>query len=241
MRAFPSTSFRLVSDPIPESQGSVEITGIPKGRLVVASDAQKFQAHIRIYEVAPRNLGGGWTLISRCINGFRTNTPDSVHHILVEGSAISHFLAPGSRIGVEITALDMLEDSAANVIPYLLPANSYVLTSSGDPSYIEFGGPTVGVVEERKPDLPAAFTLEQNYPNPFNPSTVIRYRHSASGGVKLVVYDMLGREVRRLVDEYEPSGSHDVQFDASGLASGVYLYRLTAGTQSTVRRMVLVR
>ena len=219
----------------------VEITGIPTGRLVVASDAQKFQAHVRIYEVAPEILGGGWTLISKCINGFRTNTPDSVHHISIEGSAISHFLAPGSRIGVELTALDMLEDSAANVIPYLLPANSYVLTSASDPSYIEFGGPLVGVEEERAPAAPTVLALEQNFPNPFNPSTVIRYRLSAAGDVNLVVYDMLGREVRRLVDEYEPAGSYDVQFDASGLASGVYLYRLTAGTQSTVRRMVLMR
>lgn len=97
-------------------------------------------------------------------------------------------------------------------------------------------------------ELPIEFALGQNYPNPFNPSTSIGYTlagngHEAIGTrwVKLVVYDMLGREVAVLVNERKAPGSYEVKFDASNLASGVYLYRLTAGQYVECRKMVLMR
>jgi GH35 family endo-1,4-beta-xylanase len=90
-------------------------------------------------------------------------------------------------------------------------------------------------------DMPAAFALSQNYPNPFNPATVIRYQSPVASRVRLVVYDMLGREVTVLVDDQKAPGSFEVTFDASGLASGVYMYRLIAGDLVQTRRMVLIR
>ena len=77
--------------------------------------------------------------------------------------------------------------------------------------------------------LPAAVGLEQNYPNPFNPSTTIKYALPQSAMVRLSVYDMLGREVSVLVNERRDAGVHEVKFDGSNLASGVYFYRLKAG------------
>ena len=96
---------------------------------------------------------------------------------------------------------------------------------------------------------PLGFALLQNYPNPFNPTTVIRYQlpapggveGSGVGGVRLVVYDILGRELAVLVNEKKAPGSYEVRFDGSGLASGVYVYRLTAGNYAESRRMVLVK
>ena len=95
---------------------------------------------------------------------------------------------------------------------------------------------------------PTTFGLLQNYPNPFNPSTTIRYtigvvsgQLPVAGRIRLVVYDMLGRVVKVLVDEEKQPGSYEVKFDASGLASGVYVYRLTAGGYSESRVMVLAR
>jgi len=88
---------------------------------------------------------------------------------------------------------------------------------------------------------PVAFVLFQNYPNPFNPATVLSYHLPTAADVKLAVYDLLGREVRRLVNEVQPPGKHEVKFDATGLASGLYLYRLTAGSFSKSRKMLLVR
>jgi hypothetical protein len=95
---------------------------------------------------------------------------------------------------------------------------------------------------------PGEFALMQNYPNPFNPSTAIKYtvgvvsgQSPAASRVRLAVYDLLGREVAVLVDGSMASGSYDVQFDGSGLSSGTYIYRLTAGERVETRRMVLVR
>ncbi len=89
--------------------------------------------------------------------------------------------------------------------------------------------------------VPAAYVLSQNYPNPFNPSTSIRYEIADGGYVSLSVYDMLGREVATLVNERKPAGAYTVQFSGPGLASGIYFYRLTAGTIVETRKLVLER
>jgi hypothetical protein len=83
---------------------------------------------------------------------------------------------------------------------------------------------TTGVEGEEA--VPGTFELSQNYPNPFNPTTTIRFSIPQSGDVTLRVFDILGREVAVLVNEKRTAGRHDVTFDGTGLASGVYLYRL---------------
>jgi photosystem II stability/assembly factor-like uncharacterized protein len=90
--------------------------------------------------------------------------------------------------------------------------------------------------------LPARFALDQNYPNPFNPSTSVRFTLPQAAKVGLVIYNMLGQRVAAPINgTMFEAGSHTVQFDASGLATGVYLYRLTAGSFTETRKMVLVR
>ncbi len=91
------------------------------------------------------------------------------------------------------------------------------------------------------PGIPQEITLMQNYPNPFNPTTVINYELSKDGLVTLKVYDVLGREIRTLVSGYMLTGNHTVNFDGAHLPSGIYLYRLTAGGNTAVRKMVLIR
>jgi len=96
-------------------------------------------------------------------------------------------------------------------------------------------------IEEGDANEPAQLRLAQNYPNPFNPTTVVSYQLPEAGIVKLVVVDMLGREVSVLVNERRETGVHDVRFDALGLSSGVYYYRLQAGDLVATKRMVLVK
>jgi predicted GH43/DUF377 family glycosyl hydrolase len=100
--------------------------------------------------------------------------------------------------------------------------------------------PLTGVLETR-PGLPTIFTLEQNYPNPFNPTTVVSFQLPVVSKVRLVVYDLLGREVAVLVNERKMPGRYELKFDASGLASGVYLYRLTVGSFVQTRKMIVLK
>jgi beta-glucuronidase len=118
---------------------------------------------------------------------------------------------------------------------------------------------TVDAVEQAL-DLPAEYGLEQNYPNPFNPVTSIKYTVGGTrdegrgagktgtggwdlgaGNIRLVVYDLLGREVAVLVNERKTPGNYELSFDGSSLSSGVYIYRLTAGTFSQSHTMILLK
>jgi hypothetical protein len=86
-----------------------------------------------------------------------------------------------------------------------------------------------------------SFSLAQNYPNPFNPSTTIKFRLTQSGVVNLAVYDIMGREISTLVNEFRAAGEHEVRFNASQLSSGVYLYRLRMGNQSLAKKMLILK
>ena len=96
------------------------------------------------------------------------------------------------------------------------------------------------IVENEK-ELPTSFELSQNYPNPFNPTTTISFSISSSAFTSLKVYDILGNEVETLVNEEKPAGTYELQFDASNLSSGVYLYRLSAGNFTEMKKMVLMK
>jgi Domain of unknown function (DUF5060)/Putative collagen-binding domain of a collagenase/Secretion system C-terminal sorting domain/Dockerin type I domain len=97
------------------------------------------------------------------------------------------------------------------------------------------------ILSDAEPSVPDAFTLEANYPNPFNPSTVIRYALPEASAVRLEVFDLTGRSVAVLMDGPQAAGVHEVVFDAASLPSGVYLYRIKAGTFLKTMRMTLVR
>ncbi len=88
---------------------------------------------------------------------------------------------------------------------------------------------------------PKEFKLEQNFPNPFNPTTTIQYQLPADARVTLKVYDILGSEVTTLVNEEQEAGYKEVKFKGSSYASGMYIYRLTSGNFSSIKKMMLVK
>ncbi|MEW5799527.1 MAG: T9SS type A sorting domain-containing protein [Bacteroidota bacterium] len=98
---------------------------------------------------------------------------------------------------------------------------------------------TTGVVRDGA--IAYTFDLTQNYPNPFNPTTTIKYSVPVSGFVAMKIYDVLGREVMNVVGEHQDAGSYTVTLDASRLATGMYLYRLEAGSYTAVKKMMLVK
>jgi hypothetical protein len=89
--------------------------------------------------------------------------------------------------------------------------------------------------------IPAQFSLGQNYPNPFNPTTTIDYELPITNYVRLVVNDILGKEVSVLVNEKQSAGSYKIEWDANNYPSGVYFYRLVSGNFALTKTMMLVR
>lgn len=114
-------------------------------------------------------------------------------------------------------------------ITFSVPGNIYELTN-----------PSIGI-QNISTEIPAVFSLKQNYPNPFNPSTNVKFSIVKAGDVKVVVYDVRGREVQTLVNERLQAGTYEVTFDGSMLNSGVYFYKLTANGFTDTKRMLLIK
>ncbi len=139
----------------------------------------------------------------------------------------TNLINPGDSIYYRITAKD---SSAAKNVSYL-PASGY---------YAFKITPTTDIVES-KTGIPNEFSLFQNYPNPFNPVTQISYALPEAGNVTLKVYDVLGREVVTLVDEFKEGGYYEATWDATNIPSGVYFYKLTVSSFTSVKKMILMR
>jgi hypothetical protein len=123
------------------------------------------------------------------------------------------------------------------------PTASVSYTQTGSPQYatVNLAMSMVTSVAEAGATTPETFALSQNYPNPFNPSTSISYQLPATAKVDLRVYDVLGREVAVLASGVQNAGEHTVKFDAISLSTGVYFYRLSAGSAMETKKMLLMK
>jgi len=125
---------------------------------------------------------------------------------------------------------------------YIVAGNTYSFGAGSFDVYLikTLGDGTVSVRDDRS-GMPTGFVLLQNYPNPFNPATVIRYQIPVRSRVSVNVYDVLGRNVATLVDEVQEVGYKSIEWDARGIASGVYFYRLQAGAFTESKKLILLR
>ena len=161
----------------------------------------------------------------------------------------------------------VLEDMTISTTEFYAADNSitagpgFTITSSGDvtfrsgnfitlkPGFVVLKGgelnASAGVSTDLNvkfnPEIPHEFSLIQNYPNPFNPTTTIAYHLTKSGHVSLIIYDLLGKEIEILVSESQNRGKYQVIFDANGLVSGVYIYRLQTKDAVVTKKMVVMK
>lgn len=127
-----------------------------------------------------------------------------------------------------------------NAVQFVDAGNGWAVGDNGTILHTTSGG-AVGVRENTSGSVPTKFSLLQNYPNPFNPTTTISYQLAAVSHVTLKVYNVLGQEVATLVNETKGPGEYNVRFDGSKLPSGVYFCRVSAGSFSAVKKLVLLK
>lgn len=207
------------------------------------------------------DLGGGIALSRSCVNLLNTilwnNSPDEIY-----------FDSKDSRNCVEIAYTD-IKDSTNRITTnnngdiywlggnlnsdplfcnaedndYFLAENSPCVGSSANGKNI--GALPIGCgtvrLENVQNDLPSVFGLFQNYPNPFNPSTIIRYEIPIESEVLIKVYDIMGREVATLVNDYQKAGRYQVEWNAGNFASGVYFFSITAGDFQSIKKLMLLK
>lgn len=154
------------------------------------------------------------------------------------GSEASQPLTIGAVDGL-LASLGIEEGASATIYHRAIASDGSGLNiGAGSSVTLERG---VVTSSETDPEVVGQFELKQNYPNPFNPSTNITYNLPQQADVQLRVYDMVGREVATLINREQAAGSYTVNFDASELSSGMYMYRLNTGSTTITRKMMLIK
>jgi hypothetical protein len=134
-----------------------------------------------------------------------------------------------------------LPDNVINSIVIDESGNKWIGTGSGGLAVYREGGPVAVKENQVQAGLPRCFMLESNYPNPFNPVTVISWRLPVSSRVELTIYNTLGQKISTLVSEKQSAGKHNVEWNAQGLPSGVYICCLGTETEFMARKVTLLK
>ena len=154
---------------------------------------------------------------------YMNNTPPNWNKVLIE---------PSLSGANEVYVVDMIDNGDSDII----------VTGWNSHEVVWYDNERIFDPIEKLQDLvPQDYSLSQNYPNPFNPTTTISWQLAVGSPVQLEVFNLVGQKVATLVNEKQPAGSYSIEFYASHLASGVYLYRLQAGDYVETRKMVLMK
>ncbi|MBI2429620.1 MAG: T9SS type A sorting domain-containing protein [Ignavibacteriales bacterium] len=205
---------KIVTIPITVPQN---LAGLRSAEMTVAFNPSL----LKVRSVATTDLTKDFTIASNIQDG-------TVSIAMANGEALTH---GGQILTIEAEVLQSSDAIGLTVDKILLNEQTISKVTS-------VGG---GLV-----DVPTSYELLQNYPNPFNPATTINYRLPVSGYVELKVYDISGREVITLISEVQTAGEHKITWNATNdygvkVSSGVYLYRLTAGSFTQIKKMVLLK
>lgn len=228
----------------PPLVNDVDWVGVPRGHLYVYSDTTKFQINVQVYEIEPSNEK---YFVNRINYTNRNNQPGTWDTIDVDGYAHAHQFKAGNSIRIEISNLDITNRVMLGNRPFVVPvferSRTLIAMNAAHPSYIEL--PILSIMVGNSltdhSNNPKEIYLSQNYPNPFNPVTTIYYGMQNSGFVSLKIFDVLGREVQTLVNEFKPAGNYRINWDGSKFSNGIYLYELSTKQNREVKKMLLVK
>lgn len=214
------------------------------GTLVVSGFPSTYQP-LQTYRIAIKHNGGSLIVnfnattrigLTASVAGTFTAVTNSTLYTGVDGgvyasphaidSAVFQWRAPAAGTG------------AVNF--YAAAFQGTTSSLNGQSSHLTLGASESTTSVEDHTTTPKEFGLSQNYPNPFNPSTMIRYQLPQTSPVVLRVYNLIGQEVATLVNQVQGAGSYEIPFHGGNFASGVYLYRLQAGTFTNTKKMVLL-
>lgn len=176
-------------------------------------------------------------LTSRALKGVQANDSTGANGVIHGVSPASGSVTAGDSVEIEITL------NASSKGPGTYEDTLHVITNDADNPSIDlaFSFNVVTNTEDVEDEIPNEFDLKQNYPNPFNPVTNISYSLPRTSHVSLKVFNVLGQQVYSLVDERKQAGKHTVRFDARNLSSGMYIYRIKAGSFTQTRKMMFIK
>jgi hypothetical protein len=185
------------------------------------------------------NGGEVWAMGTSQIIRWETNISDSVRIDLLNDQ---QFVMTIDTTRGNPSAFDWMIPTNLTVGPNY----KIVVVSMEDGAVVDTSEGTFSIdpatgIETQDTEIPDEYKLSQNYPNPFNPLTSIEFAIPNDEFVNLTVYNMLGKTISTLVNERMPGGNYEVNFDASDLSSGVYFYRLTAGSFVNIKKMVVIK
>jgi len=233
----------------------------PEKGITLQDPNKRFQMKEITFDPAEAGPGDTVNLNARIHNYSLLDTPGPVSLSFYVGDPDSGGTlitgTNGESIVTTVGAIDARENQTVQLewdIPTSVPPRSRIyavidpenlmteLQENNNKGWSILGGLGINVgVEDIEIPVVDEFELSQNYPNPFNPQTRITYSISSEKKVSLKIYDILGREVVVLVNEVKPAGSYEANFNASNLASGVYFYRLHAGSFIKTKKMMLIK
>jgi len=158
------------------------------------------------------------------------------------GSILLNNAASYTEFAIPITYIDPATPNKCIISFQIINPVGGINVTLGSEMYLDDLELSMDMVSDVEAELqPFAFQLYQNYPNPFNPSTKISWQSAVSGHQTLKIYDVLGNEVATLVDEFREAGNYELDFDATGLSSGVYFYKLIIADYSSTKKMILMK
>jgi len=188
-----------------------------------------------VYNITPGSKGNEITITVANIS--ETNPATNVNVALIKGSESITF-------NQSIKTIELIQPVKEEKATFIFDVNRN--TSVNKKDTIDFMITSPEGITEKKSFIfsyiaPKEFKLEQNFPNPFNPTTTIQYQLPVNSKVTLKIYDILGSEVKTLVNEEQEAGYKEVKFDASNFASGIYIYRLQAGKHVSIKKMMVIK